>query len=280
MHEREGARLGLDYTYVLIDFDRLGLRRCALGDGRRRGRASSALPASTSPIRSSRASSPLLDRPVARRRGDRRGQHGRLHATAGASATTPTAGASPRAFARAWPAAPLDQRRAVRRRRRPARRSPTRCWNSASRSLAICRHAIRAARRSWRERLTARFGAAVARRRPTSRPRFARADGVVNATPVGMAKYPGHAVRRRPAAAAALGRRHRLFPGRDGAAAAGRARSAAGRLPGTGMAVYQAVRAFELFTGIADAAMRGTRWPRHFEAGAAAVDLNEPFRTF
>jgi shikimate dehydrogenase len=31
MHEREGARLGLDYTYLLIDFDTLGLPDAALG---------------------------------------------------------------------------------------------------------------------------------------------------------------------------------------------------------------------------------------------------------
>ena len=31
MHEREGARLGLDYAYHLIDFDRLGLEDANLG---------------------------------------------------------------------------------------------------------------------------------------------------------------------------------------------------------------------------------------------------------
>lgn len=31
MHEREGARLGMRYTYLLIDFDRLGLADSALG---------------------------------------------------------------------------------------------------------------------------------------------------------------------------------------------------------------------------------------------------------
>ena len=32
MHEREGARLGMDYSYRLIDFDRLGLEDSALGE--------------------------------------------------------------------------------------------------------------------------------------------------------------------------------------------------------------------------------------------------------
>ena len=31
MHEREGARLGLDYVYRLVDFDQLGLDDAALG---------------------------------------------------------------------------------------------------------------------------------------------------------------------------------------------------------------------------------------------------------
>ena len=32
MHEREGARLGMDYSYRLIDFDRLGLEDSTLGE--------------------------------------------------------------------------------------------------------------------------------------------------------------------------------------------------------------------------------------------------------
>ena len=32
MHEREGARVGLDYTYRLLDFDQLGLRDDTLAD--------------------------------------------------------------------------------------------------------------------------------------------------------------------------------------------------------------------------------------------------------
>src|SRR5689334_2521556 len=31
MHEREGARMGIDYGYVLIDFDQLGLADADLG---------------------------------------------------------------------------------------------------------------------------------------------------------------------------------------------------------------------------------------------------------
>jgi shikimate dehydrogenase len=94
-----------------------------------------------------------------------------------------------------------------------------------------------------------------------------RATGIVNATPVGMAKYPGMAL-----SAAALRPAHWVadivyFP-----AATELLRAASARgcriLPGKGMAVFQAVKAFELITG----------WPadpeamfRHFEAAGGAV---------
>lgn len=74
------------------------------------------------------------------------------------------------------------------------------------------------------------------------------ADGLVNATPVGMAKYPGM-----PFPASLLSRNHWVaeivyFPAETELLA--RARSLGCRtLSGTGMAIYQAVRAFELFTG-------------------------------
>jgi len=91
------------------------------------------------------------------------------------------------------------------------------------------------------------------------------ADGIVNATPMGMEKHPGSAV---PPAA--------LHPHlwvadivyfpletqllKDARAAGCRT------LDGGGMAVYQAVRAFEIFTGrVADAA----RMRRHFDGMAA-----------
>ncbi len=93
---------------------------------------------------------------------------------------------------------------------------------------------------------------------------LAAADGIVNTTPVGMAKYPGL-----PFPAALLSSRHWVaeivyFPLETELLA--RARALGCRtLAGTGMAVYQAVRAFELFTGMAAdrAAMHG-----HFEAAA------------
>jgi shikimate dehydrogenase len=75
-----------------------------------------------------------------------------------------------------------------------------------------------------------------------------RPDGVVNATPVGMAKLPGTAIDT------ALLRPDQwvadivYFPLETALLAAARA-TGCRVLPGSGMAVFQAVRAFELFTG-------------------------------
>ena len=85
------------------------------------------------------------------------------------------------------------------------------------------------------------------------------ADGLVNASPVGMAKIPGT-----PVPAEVLEPRHWVadvvyFPLETPLLAVARAKGCA-TLPGSGMAIFQAVRAFELFTGrAADAeAMRAT----------------------
>ena len=53
MHEREGARLGLNYSYALVDFDTLGLPDHALGEVLA-APSNPVLPASTSRIHSSR----------------------------------------------------------------------------------------------------------------------------------------------------------------------------------------------------------------------------------
>ncbi len=92
---------------------------------------------------------------------------------------------------------------------------------------------------------------------------FVQAAGVVNTTPVGMAKYPGL-----PFASHLLSRRHWVaeivyFPAETELLRLAR-RLGCRTLSGLGMAVNQAVRAFELFTGIQPdrAAMA-----RHFEEG-------------
>ncbi len=87
----------------------------------------------------------------------------------------------------------------------------------------------------------------------------AQADGIVNATPVGMAKLPGL-----PLPEAAVEPRHWVadvvyFPLETELLRLARARGCR-VLPGSGMAIHQAVRAFGLFTGLtADPArMRAT----------------------
>lgn len=95
----------------------------------------------------------------------------------------------------------------------------------------------------------------------------AEADGIVNATPVGMAKLPGM-----PVDSALIRPRHWVsdiiyFPLETALLA--HARSLGCRvLPGSGMALYQAVRAFQLFTGRDPEPKR--MWAA-FEAADAAI---------
>ena len=77
----------------------------------------------------------------------------------------------------------------------------------------------------------------------------AEADGIVNASPVGMEKLPGL-----PLPAELIEARHWVadvvyFPLETELLATARAKGCA-VLPGSGMALFQAVRAFELFTGL------------------------------
>lgn len=98
-------------------------------------------------------------------------------------------------------------------------------------------------------RISARFGAGRAQAVGDLVAAAAEADGIVNATPVGMAKLPGM-----PLPAAAVEPRHWVadivyFPLETELLRQARAKGCR-TLSGEGMAVFQAVRAFELFTGI------------------------------
>lgn len=113
-------------------------------------------------------------------------------------------------------------------------------------------------------RLKTRFGAARAATATDSAEAATAADGIVNATPVGMAKLPGM-----PIAPSAIAARHWVadivyFPLETDLLAHAR-RLGCRTLSGEGMAVFQAVRAFELFTG------RAPRIER-MEAAFAAFD--------
>jgi shikimate dehydrogenase len=77
----------------------------------------------------------------------------------------------------------------------------------------------------------------------------AQADGILNATPVGMAKFPGL-----PITAAAIEQRHWVadvvyFPLETALLAEAR-RKGCRTLDGSGMAVHQAAEAFTIFTGL------------------------------
>lgn len=78
----------------------------------------------------------------------------------------------------------------------------------------------------------------------------ARLDGVVNATPMGMEKMPGLAFPARLLRPDLWVADIVYFPLETALLAAARA-AGCRVLPGAGMAVFQAVRAFELFTGLA-----------------------------
>lgn len=108
-------------------------------------------------------------------------------------------------------------------------------------------------------------------------------DGIVNTTPVGMAKHPGL-----PLPPGVIAPRHWVadvvyFPLETALIAHARALGCR-VLPGGGMAVYQAVRAFELFCGIKPDAEAMTQTFRAALAGngiaTTGIDLNELFRTF
>ena len=98
---------GIGYTYVLIDFDALGLPDAALGEVVAAARAAGLC----RPQRHPSVQAGVIaasDQLVARGRRDRRGQHRGLRQTACASATTPTAGALPRASANGMAGCALD----------------------------------------------------------------------------------------------------------------------------------------------------------------------------
>ena len=97
--------------------------------------------------------------------------------------------------------------------------------------------------------LNQRFGAGRAEVCSDPMIAAARADGIVNASPVGMQKMPGL-----PVPESAIEARHWVadvvyFPLETELLAVARAKGCS-VLPGSGMALFQAVRAFELFTGL------------------------------
>ena len=114
--------------------------------------------------------------------------------------------------------------------------------------------------------LNARFGAGRATAGTDPAAAVAAADGVINATPMGMAKYPGLPLPAQLLRPSLWVAEIVYFPMETELLRTARALGCR-TLDGGGMAVFQAVEAFRLFTGIAPDA---ERMRRHFAAMDAA----------
>jgi len=257
MHEREGRRLGISYRYILIDFDRLGLNDSEIGTvvqaASRLGFAGLNVthPFKQAVISSLDALSPEADligavNTVVMRDGRCVGHNtdswGFAESLRQSGSALPIgrvvlfgAGGAGAAVAHA-----LDQ-------------------------LGVGRLAIIDQDTERAKALAGRLRSRSVRSIEASREvetEIARAEGVVNATPVGMASYPGTPFPPTLLSAGQWVADIVYFPERtELLRAAGE--TGCRTIPGSGMAVYQAVRAFELFTGVKPDAVSMVR---HFEA--------------
>lgn len=245
MHEREGARLGIRYRYLLIDFDRLGLADSALvgviSAAEQMGFAGLNI---THPFKQSvvphlswlapEAAAIGAVNTVVFSQGSRQGHNtdswGFAESFREGMTQSPVnsvvqfgAGGAGAAVAYALMELGVEELRII--------------DSDGDRAKQLA------------DRMTERFGEKVCAETDVAAA-IAFSDGIVNTTPVGMAKYPGV-----PFPAHLLAPHHWVaeiiyFP--QETVLLKQARTLGCRtLAGTGMAVYQAVRAFELFTGIA-----------------------------
>ena len=254
MHEAEGARLGLDYHYHLIDFDTLGLADVELGhvldEARERGFAGINV---TYPFK--QAILPLLDEiaPDAKAIGAVNSVVMRAGKTVGYN--TDSWG-----FAASFRAGLPDVacKRVLQLGAGGAGAAVAHALLECGVQSLVIGDIIPQRAEALAANLRALFGAEVTSSSDPSAEAPA-ADGIVNTTPVGMAKLPGM-----PIASAVLEARHWVadviyFPLETEFMAQARLKGCK-VLSGAGMAVYQAVRALQLFTGLeADAsAMEAT----------------------
>ena len=244
MHERECARLGLSCNYVLIDFDQLDLPDTALGEVLTIARAMGFAGLNvTHPFK--QAVIPLLDAlaPDADAIG---AVNTVVFAGKLASGYNTDSWGFSESFRGTMHGVPLN--RVVQFGAGGAGAAVAHALMELGvESLAIVDSEPGRASALAR-RMSARFPGRV-HEETDAAAALRRADGVVNTTPVGMAKYPGM-----PFSANLLSPRHWIaeiiyFPEetellRQGSALGCRT------LAGAGMAIYQAVRAFELFTGL------------------------------
>jgi len=260
MHQREGARLGMRFTYALVDFDRLRLPDGALGEvvaaAERLGFAGVNV---THPFKQS----------VIAHLGDLSPEAaaiGAVNTVVFANGRRVGHNTDSWGFAESF-------------RERMSGCSLDRVLQfGAGGGGAAVAHALlelgvgeleifdtdsgRAAQLS--QNLAGRFGKTIAAVREP-RAALVRAAGIVNATPIGMDKYPGTPFEP----GLLLTSRHWVadivyFP-QETELLQFAQELGCRTLAGTGMAVYQAVRAFELFTGVAPDRAAMTH---HFEAAA------------
>jgi shikimate dehydrogenase len=257
MHEREGARMGLSYAYVLLDFDQMGLDDADLSAVIEAARGAG--------FAGFNVTHPFKQAVIA--------HLGDLSPEAAAIGAVNTVLLGARAighntdswgFAESF-AETLGDVRTARI-----------LQFGAGGAGAAVAHALLAHQggrltisdldaakaEALARRLVERFGPRVAV--SSADEAIADADGVVNTTPMGMAKYPGL-----PLARELLTPRHWVadivyFPA-DTALLQLARQLGCRTMAGTGMAVYQAVKAFELFTGIAP---DRDRMIDHFKAAA------------
>ena len=265
MHEREGARLGLNYAYRLIDFDWLRLEDSALGDviaaAEELGFAGLNVthPFKQSVIPFLQELSPEAEaigavNTVVIKDGRRTGHN------------TDSWGFA-ESFRREMPDCALTDVLQFGAGGAGAAVAYALLEMGAARVNIFDKAAPRAAELA--ARLEARFGPRVqATTDPKNALRCAR--GVVNATPVGMEKYPGLPFDGTLLSPDQWVAEIIYFPAETSLLRLARARGCR-TLPGLGMAIYQALRAFALFTGLQPdrAAMAA-----HFAAGGSAVDIN------
>lgn len=259
MHEREAARFGLDYAYMLVDFDQLGLQDDALPGILSAGAALGFQGFNvTHPFKQQVI--PLLDA-----LGPEAAAIGAVNTVVYDNGRTEGHNTDCWGFAESFHqglnGVPLRQVVQFGAGGAGAAVAHALLQLGVERLTIIDTDSIRAdalaahMRKDWGDRVQATTNVAEA---------LSMTDGIVNTTPVGMAKYPGM-----PFPAEALRRQHWVaeiiyFPEETELLRVARGLGCR-NLAGTGMAIGQAVRAFELFTGRKSdmAAMAG-----HFAAAA------------
>lgn len=259
MHEREGARLGMPYTYRLIDFDHLGLADDALGDVLSEARALGFAGLNiTHPFKQTVIAHLDALSPDAEAIG---AVNTVIFGAGGTEGHNTDSWGFAESFRDGMTGVALD--RVVQFGAGGAGAAVAYALMELGVGALSIVDTDNARATALASGMSQRFPGRITAT-PDVSAALSAADGIVNTTPVGMAKYPGM-----PFASELLRPGHWVseiiyFPAETELLRQARALGCR-TLAGTGMAVYQAVRAFELFTGRAPdrRAMH-----EHFEAAA------------